>query len=282
MPLLLALLGCAAPEPVDSVDPTCEASEASTAFIVRELKFARETKDGVSWGFDLDGGDEGDGCDVREFVSPSGEEDVDNGFAMLLPALELTEAEAIEPIIQETINTGSLMIMFELVGLDDPRDDSCVDLHLVRGGGDVALSPDGWILPNQTFDRDLGKPAAHAYDQQMVRGALRAEGVTFELPMTFLDAELNFVMHDATTEIRIDEDGEAWGILAGGLDTASLIELAAEQGIAQEVLDTVETFLGLVTDLDSDGDGECDRIAVTFVFRAVPAFFYADSAQYEE
>ncbi|MCB9794901.1 MAG: hypothetical protein H6741_19525 [Alphaproteobacteria bacterium] len=282
MLLVLALLGCAEPEPVDSGDPTCQDSDASAALIVYELKFARQFKQGVSWGFDLDGDDDNGGCDVPDFVSPDGTQDVDNGFALLLPALELTEAEAIEPIIQETINTGALMVMLELEGLDDPQDDACVDARLLRGEGEVELSADGQILPYQTFDRDLSKPSALATGLSMKGGVLRAEGLRFELPLTFLNAELEFVMEDASVYLEMDEQGGAWGLLGGGLDTANLLEVAAEQGIAEEVVRTVETFLGLVTDLDPDGDGECERIAVTFMFRAQPAFFYADSGTFEE
>mgnify|MGYP001322758305 CR=1 FL=1 len=66
-----------------------------------------------------------DGCGRADFTSPDGVPGIDNAFARLRPALDLTEASALELIIQEAINSGGLLATVQLDGLHHPTDDAC-------------------------------------------------------------------------------------------------------------------------------------------------------------
>ncbi|MCB9763961.1 MAG: hypothetical protein H6739_29595 [Alphaproteobacteria bacterium] len=287
-PLLLlpaALIGCAAPAEDPDALGLCEPSSSTRAAVVTQLRFARELKDGIADGFDLDGIEtrpgSSSGCGIPDFTSPRFEPGIDNAFANLVPALELTEAQAIEPLIQETINSGELLMMFELEGIDDDADDPCVDVHLLRGDGPADVSAAGRLLPGQTFDRALDQPSALAADVALVDGVLVARGVDFSLPLTVLGVELDFAVQDAGARIVLTEDGGMRGVFGGGVSVDYLLDLAREN-IAGDQFGTVEALLGLASDLDADGDGACEQISIAFLFEAVSAHFYEDSMSYEE
>ena len=106
------LLACAA-DPQDDSAAVCD-SGGSEVFLLTTIAFPREV-DNVSTGFNLDdavsmeGG--GTGCGVADQVSPDGEEGIDNSFARLRPALDATEASALDAIVQEATNGGGLLVM---------------------------------------------------------------------------------------------------------------------------------------------------------------------------
>ena len=141
---------------------SCTSVAESEVVVVRELTFLREVEDGVSSGFNLDGAvsDEGDpeGCYRSDLVSPDGTPGIDNAFSNVLPALELTEASALEPLIKAAIDEGRLLLMLEMSGIDDRVSDDCVDMHFSRSIGPPALGGDGFILPGQTYEYDGTAP----------------------------------------------------------------------------------------------------------------------------
>src|SRR5690349_652528 len=95
------ILACAPPP------ETCATDAEPEALVVREILLGR-IEDGVSEGFDLDGvvseEDGATGCGVGDTVTPEGVPGVDNALARLIPLLELTEAVAVEGLIQNSIN----------------------------------------------------------------------------------------------------------------------------------------------------------------------------------
>src|SRR5687768_14774767 len=123
-------------------------------WVMREIRFVRQV-DGVSDGFDLDGVDGGlEGCGIADFTSPDGVPGVDNAFARMIPALELTEAAAVEPLIQDAINSGQLLLLVELAGVDDTAEDECVDVGLMRGAGEALVGGDVLLVSGQTLEVD--------------------------------------------------------------------------------------------------------------------------------
>lgn len=274
--VLLALTAACSPAPAAS----CSTSDAPPEIgVIRKLMFARET-DGVSDGFDLDGAmtlaDEPTGCGVPDYTGPNGEPGIDNAFARLIPALMLTEAQAIEGIVQNAINSGELLMMFSLTGADSPTDDDCVDLEVLRGLGQPNLGTDRQLESGQTFDRDPSVPPTYAEGLSRVDGSLEAHGLELAIPLQIFLLSLDFKLENAAMRIDSEEDGTYRGVMAGGIDVESLIEVASYQKVDAALLGILESLLTGNVDLAPDAAGECQQISMTFEFEATPAFLFED------
>jgi hypothetical protein len=249
--------------------PSCdEPSGPGSVVAIRTLLFTRQV-DGVTEGFDLDAGD--DVCGVPDLVDAEGNPSVDNAFSYLLPSLELTEAAAVEGLVQQTISGGELVITLELRG---PRD-TCTDLVVGRAAGVPMLGTDGLILDGQTLDADPDTVP------NVITGVTIADGhfeAPFEvvLPMQIFDVSLEFVIEDGRISGDIAPDGTVTGHFAGGVDVAALLEVAQSGNIDAGLHDILESLLDTWADLAPDDLGVCRQISLGFDFEAVPIFLYEE------
>lgn len=263
------LLGCQAPE----TEPgTCDNSAEPVVAVMTAMSFSR-AEDGISAGFDLDdeNTDEGDsrGCGIGDYVDDEGNPGIDNAFARLLPALDATEAVAVEGLIQAAIDSGELLLMFEIRDLDDVENDTCVALSVQEGAGEPLLGTDGAILPDQTFSRDPESFTSSVTGMQMADGRLDAGPFTMELPANILGVEILVSIHTARIRIEPQEDGSYSGFIAGGTAIDYIIEIANEENVDDTLTTLLESLLTITADL---GEG-CDQISMTIDFEAVPAYF---------
>lgn len=274
--LALGLGSCAGPEAA-LIDPACDGLGDRPMYVVRSLMFARQT-DGVSEGFDLDGVTtelEGEGgCGIADLVDPSGAVGIDNAFAYLLPALELTEAAAVESLIQAAIESGALLIAIELGDVDDPVDDACVEMSVGRAEGAPLIGTDGRLLSGQTFDRDPDV-APYVADGAIVDGVIESP-IELSLPVTIFDVDLAFDLREGRSRAALPSEpgGALVGTLAGGIDVAYLLQVAQEENVDSGLHDILEALLDAWADLAPDETGACTRISITLDFEAVPAFWY--------
>jgi len=269
LPALVVLGACTAPEP-----------EAQTA-LISTMGFAWEIEEGVSRGFDLDGSATAEGgatgCGIEDFVSPDGEPGIDNSFAPILPALENIGGDALEPLVQESIDSGELLLMIEMIGLEDPMDDECVDLHVQRGIGPPAIGTDGFILPGQTYERDPDAPDSFVDCATMSDGVLWAQPFSMRLPLNIFDEFVDFEMLDGILEMTFEDDGTYSGLFAGGVDTAELnANVQGLDAIPEAIPELVETVMDIRADLAPTAGGDCSRISITFQFGGVSAHLFAD------
>jgi hypothetical protein len=276
---LVLALGCASGEEEvpGPVDP-CEGG-ASELFVIRTLGFVRpdEQDEAVCDGFDLDGAETAlggpDGCGIADFVRPDGAAGVDNAFAYLLPALEVTEAAAVESLIQTAIENGSLLLTMELGGVSDPLDDACVDLTVGRALGPPLIGTDGLLLSGQTFAPDPDRPTLSVSGVALEGGRLEAP-LDLTLPVTVFDVDLDFALLDGWVRVERAEDGTLRGLFAGGVEVAYMLQVAQEENVDDALHGVLAALLGTWSDLAPDAGGACTRISITFGFEAVPAFWY--------
>jgi hypothetical protein len=264
----------------DSAEPeTCDDLSDTEVVVISSLLFSRADEAGVCAGFDLDGlttaaGDE-PGCRIPDYTSPEGLPGVDNAFARLIPALELTEARAVEGLIAAAIESGELLLAIELEDVDSPTDDGCVNLNVLRATGEPMIGTDDTMLPGQTFDRDASLPGSRVEGLRIEGGSFEAGPLDLTLPIQVLDASLEFHMTQGRVHGTIDpETGAMTGYFGGSVDWAYLADVAASQGVDPTVAALLENLLSANADMDLDGDGACGEISVTFVFEAVPAYFF--------
>jgi hypothetical protein len=283
LPLTLALVtGCSsgAPEALDSATKaaTCAGPDARPMhWVIDSLHFARVT-DGVSDGFDLDGtassGSGTDGCGRADFTSPDGVPGIDNAFGEVIPALENTEFVAAEALINDTIKTGELMLLVSMDHVDDAANDDCIDLSLGRATGDPMLGTDEAFLPGQTLSRDTSFAEAVVSETFVKDGVATGRPISATIPLQVLDASLEFEVLDGAIRLQQHADGMASGVFAGGLDIATVIYVASNEGIAQELKDILASVLYVVADLAPDENGDCQELSITFEFTATPVYLF--------
>ncbi len=244
--------------------------------MVSTLGFGR-LEDGVSPGFDVDGAvsekDDGTGCGKADVVGVDGTPGVDNAFATLLPVLEATEAAALEPLVQDFITNGTILLVLEMAGWAD-ADPECGTWQVLPGAGEPLIGTDGFLLPGQTLDVDLG--AAGDQVPAFVDGdALVAHGFSFDLDIQIFDAVIQLPVRGASVRIeRTDDSGHFVATMGGGFVVDAILDSLLGTGIGDEVEELLPTVLNGAADLDLDGDGTCEAMSVALEIDAVSVWLY--------
>ncbi|HND34371.1 MAG TPA: hypothetical protein PLA94_30425 [Myxococcota bacterium] len=278
----LLLLACTAPEEVEApADIPCDNSEEKELAMAKTITFARRDEQGRTIGFDLDGriseASDSKGCFKPDLVSPDGTPGIDSAFSGLVPALEATEARAVEGLIQVSINNGELLVGLELDDRDDLENDSCVDLTLSRGKGTPMLGTDGYLEAGQTFERNPDFPAAELKQVVLEDGAILAGPFKWSLPLTVLDAYVNLEMESAYLYYQPGENGNGYGYIGGGISVPYFVELMGN--INSDVGEILISVVIAAADLQVPETGACDQLSAVIEFTTTPAFYFEDSTE---
>jgi hypothetical protein len=254
-------------------------SDAPEVVIVRSLHI-EIAAEGVSEGFDLDGltSSEGgaSGCGIGDYTSPDGVVGIDNAFSRMAPAMEATEAKiaTIEGLIQTAIDSGELLIAFEVGGVDDWERDSCVAMEVGQASGDAMLGTDGLLLDGQTFDRDTSVPVARTDAGSIQDGVLQTTGLSIDLPVQILNAYLTLPLRDGAVRIWRDGDDLYDGVLAGAVAASYLAEVANTENVDPTVAELVGTLVAINADLPDEEGEDCAALSMTLTFEGVGAYYY--------
>lgn len=272
--IALLLLACTEPEPA----PEATGPGETYTVLLSTLGFARRGDDGTTWGFDLDGhvsaaGDD-EGCGHADLSDPEGTPGIDSAFSGLVPALEATEAGAVNTLIQDSIENGELLLLVEVSGVDDLAYDDCVDVRIVRGQGAPMIGTDGAVLDGQTFAPLDGVEAADIACVPLVDGSVRAGPFALTLDMQVLDVELSFGMTDAWLRLDLAEDGRTgWGYFGGAVPNEDILVIVEEDDLA-DLRDLVTSLVTVAADLQLGDEGTCDALSIVFEYGAVEAFVH--------
>lgn len=255
---------------------TAEAALESQSIVLTEMLFARAA-DGVSEGFDLDGltTENGDpaGCGQADFVAPDGQEGIDNATARLVILLDQTEALALEPIIQQEINNGGMLVILELLGLDDTQNDDSVELVMHRGDDVPLVGTDERLEGGQTLALAEDDDATRITGARVVDGVLHAEGLRVRVPVEVFDFATDFVIEDAVIRMDLEADGPHHGLVAGSLDWGTIMGEIANSGIDDGLADSLPGIFDALSDLRDDR-GDCALLSATMRFQAVPVYLF--------
>ena len=274
--MLLSILffACTPEKQTDSAQPACGASDEQVA-VITSMDFARRDDEGAAFGFDLDNHEtdfgDNEGCGLRDISTPDGASGIDNAFSGLLPALESTQAVAINGLIEDSLRNGELILLLELSYINDLENDTCIDFGLWRGEGTPMIGTDGTVLDGQSFSRSELEPGL-VETIPLSEGSFVAGPFDYTLPVQVLDVFVSFTMQKAYMHGTIRPDGSINGYFGGSvaLDDFKTITELGDIGTVGELLDTL---LAQAADMDIDGDGDCDAISVVFTFDSVPSFF---------
>jgi len=257
--------------------------EALPQYGVASTLLISRAEDSLSSGFDLDGissvEDDGTGCGIGDYTNELGEPGVDNAIARLVPILEQTEAIAAEDLIHQAINSGELIILFEMNGLNtDFSTEQSVSLNVLRGSGSPIVGTDGTLVSGQTFDIDTTVDPTGQEDVSLEDGMLTAENLTLTIPLEIFDAKLTAILENASVRIFWNEDGSFHGYMGGALDYWAIVNMAIDSNVDQALAESLPLLFGANADLDPNGTGTCTHISFTFTFTGVSAFVFESPA----
>lgn len=270
---LAALPGCStAAEP----DPMCQPGP-SQAYVITQLAFTRESPKGVVPGFDLDRRvspvDDQSSCGKPDLVSPDGTPGIDNQLALLIPDVEKIVGNAIDGIIQGAINDGRLLIAFDLANVNDSRDDACVDMEVKLLDGKPSLGTDGVVEAFQTFDlRKQGQLLSPAQGGKLAKGTFSIGPFPLRIPIAIFDVSFTIFLRDALVRFTLDEEGNAEGVLGGGISIEEVAEGVKDGAGVGRLIPQIKLIGRAAADLGRDEEGTCHLVSAALAFKARPAF----------
>lgn len=249
-------------------------------YVFDTIGFTRLDKDGHAPGFNLDGkiSDETDAstCKHADFISPDGTPGIDNQFATLVPLIEATGISAVEKLLQASIESGGILLLFELDGLDDLVNDPEVHLSVRAAFGTPLLGTDGRLLTDQTFHVSPRDPHVNAGNATLVNGIMETQPFDLDLPVQVFGKDYTLEARGTHVRFRI-VDGEriANGILAAGITISSVLAIAKKGAEDQgDILPIVTNLVDGNGDLYPDADGNCQQMSAGLQFTGVSAFFF--------
>ncbi|MCB9680764.1 MAG: hypothetical protein H6733_04760 [Alphaproteobacteria bacterium] len=274
LPLLALAAACTPPG-------TDDAPEAdTTVMLAAEVGFLGADEEGLSDGFDLDGvaTERGspNGCGMPDYANAAGVTGIDNSFAGLIPIIELAGGQALAGLVQEAVDMGELLIMFQVDDWEAAAPGDCVHATMLRGLGDPVIGGDDRILPFQTFDPNPAFPVADVTcaavqdDRSVV-----LDGFEYRLPLRVLDETIDLTLHGGKASLTPTEDG--WRVLiAGGISIQELKDnILGFDALPASLISTVLGALDLRADLAPDGS--CTQMSTVIAAEAVPAFFFDEA-----
>ncbi|MFT5434331.1 MAG: hypothetical protein ACI9OJ_005044 [Myxococcota bacterium] len=250
--------------------------------VIDDLLFTTSSG-GEAVGFDLDNvvsdGSEESTCYNADFTSPDGVEGVDNKLATLVPFFEAFGIGAAQGLIQDAIETGGILLMLQVDGIDDPLNDDDVTVTVRAGFGLPLLGTDGKLLAGQTFS--IHEDTADSQGSgRLVDGVLHAGPLEVEIPIVIFGIRYDLTFLETQLIATWTEDGGLkTGMLGGSVRIPDLITIgeiaAADDG---SVLTAIQGLLGTAGDSAPDEEGVCQQISGTFTFSAVSAFLYPEES----
>jgi hypothetical protein len=270
---VVGMFGCSSSDE----PPECT-SGRSQAYVLTSLGFTRESPRGVAAGFDLDNHvsarPESESCGKVDLVDPKGQQGIDNQLALFIPEIEKRFGNAVDGIIQGAINDGRLIIMFDVKNLNDTQNDSCVNMDVQLGEGKPALGTDGTVEAYQTFDlRKVGQQTSVAKNGTIKNRTLNIGPFDLHIPIAIFDVAFMVHMRDARVTFTLDEDGNAEGLLGGGVSIDEIADGVQSGAGLADIIPQIRALGKLASDLGYDEEQSiCRLMSATLAFKARPAF----------
>ena len=246
----------------------------SHANVLREFHFLGEEAPGVVQGFDLDNvtSAEGDSasCGHGDLVDPEGREGVDNQLAAIWALLEPLVGEAVQALLQGSINEGRFLLMVELVGVQDLQNDKKVTLNVFQGRQDPEVGTLGLISPDQTYYVNDTVEMSTVKGVSIENGWVEAGPVAFQLPIDILEAQFVMDVQDGKLRFYIHEDGTIEGIIGGSLSVYDVLEELYNTNAAEEAELVTPLFVNNA-DMGFE-DGVCRQMSVAFGFTGTTGY----------
>ena len=249
--------------------------------------FFRTVEGGISYGENIDGTDDGHAtpktCSHQKFTGPDGTKGVDNQMYRLIGCIYgWREGGLIDPHANELRAASGLgMILVEVTGVSDSRNDDDVTVTFYRSIDQFALTGASKPLPFATYRIDTvqGKPRYGDHLKGRIKdGVLTTDRGDVRLPYYGNYAFINPVIRDMAIKLEIAEDGSASpGMITGYYSMDQFVHYAS--GLGGIIPVSYYSCPGLYAAAHKLADGypdpktgQCTMLSSAFRIAATPAF----------
>jgi hypothetical protein len=241
----------------------------------------------IAYGENLDGNTDGSAtplsCPHENFTSPDGRPGIDNQLYRLLGCVfgfrSFGYFDANPNNNRKTQGLG--MILIEITGVDDPRNDASVEVTFYRSIDVYPVNAAGEIVPYGSYriDTTNGRPRyGVTVHGRIVNGVVRTEPGNVDLPYYGNYAYMDMFLKNMRLTLQISPDGKtATGLVAGYLDVDELNYYIGSLGIthATTYSDCASIYVTSHQLADGYPDPEthrCTALSAAYQIHAVAAF----------
>ena len=228
-------------------------------------------------------------CVHDDFIGPNDEPGIDYGFLDIIRNDEMREdgkyvfggfreGQIVDGVISGATKNGSMTILLQVQGLDDPQNDDDVRVQIFGSEDAPALGTDNSVLPGAT----LGiHPDARFHSGEVsgavVDGVLIAGPIDLLFPVDIMIVRDEMLIHDSWLRIEFG-DGTFEGTVSGYWDVTNVRDIigtpTTQNGNAANF--TIEQFeAGMAEFADGDYDADsalCNSFSIMFRIQGLQAF----------
>ena len=232
-------------------------------------------------------------CVHDDFMGPNQEPGIDYGFLGIINNPDtredgkyvfggFREDQLVDGVIGGAVKNGSMTILLQVQGLDDPQNDDDVLVQIFGSEDSPALGTDNLVLPGATLSiHPDSRFHTGAIRGQVVDGVLIAGPLDLLFPVDIMIVRDEMLIHDSWIRVELG-DGTFEGKIAGYWDVANIRDIigapTTENGNAANF--TIEQFeAGMADFADGDYDadtGLCQSFSIMFQFRGLQAFIVSE------
>lgn len=241
----------------------------------------------VSFGMNLDGNSDGrpteNTCQHENFTSPAGEPGIDNQFYRVVGCIHAYRSVGYffaNPNESRKLQSLAIILM-EVEGVDDPRNDDSVTVTFYRSVDGYALDSTSQFVPYGSYRIDMfeGKPRyGDKVQGQIVDGVLTTESADVMLPYFGNYTYQQMQIRGMRMKLEIDEGGRTSTGLVAGYYPVDLVYHQA-MGIGGVHANAFISCPGLWDAANKYADGypdpetgECTAMSAAWHIQAVPAY----------
>jgi hypothetical protein len=241
----------------------------------------------TSFGVNLDGNVDGRAspktCSHENFISPNGVPGIDNQLYRLIGCTYgYRENGQIDINANEMRKTSGLgMILIEVTGVDDARNDDDVTVTFYRSIDQFMMDSSGKALPFSSYRVDYtddGPRYGDSLKGSLINGVLQTESGDVRLPYFGNYNYIHPIIRDMQVRLEISEGGTlAQGTLAGYYDLEQYLYLTQGLGLIIATASFscpafVDAAKRLADGYPDPETGECTHISSAFELNASAAF----------
>lgn len=235
-----------------------------------------------------------DECPHDDFIGPSDEPGIDYSFLRIIENEDVREdgkyvfggfreGQLVDGVIGGATKNGSMTILLQVQGLDDPNGDDDVTVQIFASEDSPALGTDNSVLPGATLSIHPDTRFHSGEVQGSVQdGVLTAGPIDLRFPIDIMIVKDELLIHDSWLRIALG-DGTFEGTVSGYWDVANIRSIVGkpttDNGNAANF--TIEQFDSAMAEL-ADGNydsvsGLCTSFSTMFRFSGLQAFLVSES-----
>jgi hypothetical protein len=220
-------------------------------------------------------------CGHDDFVGLAGEAGIDFQLWRAVGCVRgFQEGEIAAGVITASVKDGSMTLLIEVRGVDDPQNDDHVEVRIFGSTDSPPVGADGNVLPWGTLSThaDLQYHSTSA-SGRIVDGVLEAGPLDIRWRFNIQIVNADMTLRQAQIRLVLHPDGTASGGLYGYSPIDDLYEIfgrqAGQAGAAALSYTCTGLYAALAREADGDFDattGSCTSLSVAYRFEAMPAF----------